>query len=127
MRSWPVESAAGPMKKIPCRGRVTVWLSLMASDSWSRTFAFGLTNAARRFSCPAYAGGVPLIRQDPRLLAMLPAHGRAELDLGMHTEPLLTVKKRGSSYPRRTESPGAFNMLDMTLNVPVWIWILDRR
>ena len=45
---------------------------------------------------------------------MLPAHGRAELDLEMHTEPLLTVKKRGSSCLRRIEGPGAFNMLDMT-------------
>jgi hypothetical protein len=45
---------------------------------------------------------------------MLPAHGRAELDLEMHTEPLLTAKKRSSSCLRRIESPVAFTVLDMT-------------
>jgi hypothetical protein len=27
VRSWPAESATGPIKKIPYRGRVTVWPS----------------------------------------------------------------------------------------------------
>jgi hypothetical protein len=37
-------------------------MCLMASDSWSRTFASGLANAARRFSCTAHTGDVQLIR-----------------------------------------------------------------
>jgi len=34
----------------------------MTSDSWSRTFAFGLANAARPFSCTAHTGNAQLIR-----------------------------------------------------------------
>jgi hypothetical protein len=64
--SRPAENATGPMKKIPHRGRVTVWPSPSVPCGlgfliWSRTFAVGLANAARRFSCTAHIGDAQLI------------------------------------------------------------------
>ena len=53
--------------------------------------------------------------QPPRVL---PAHGRAELDLEMHTEPPAHSEKRSSSCLRRIESPVAFTVLDMPPNAP---------
>ena len=45
--------------------------------------------------------------QDPQPPTMLPAHGRAELDLEMHTEPLLTKENSDENKVLDRIVPGA--------------------
>ena len=64
VRSRPAESATGPMKKIPHRGRVTVW----PSSSVPCRLGFLISNfrvrpgQRREFSCTAHTGDAQLIR-----------------------------------------------------------------
>jgi hypothetical protein len=96
MRSRPAESARGPMEKMPHRGRVTVWpspsvpcgLGFLVSNFrvWPRQRHEEVQLSSAHWWRPTDWG------QDPQPPTMLPAHGRAELDLEMYTEPLLTAK-----------------------------------